>query len=305
MLLGGRPRATLPRHSPDPVCVFVRDASACGLALALVSVVVMFAAPVAAQSSSHVVLLVRVHAPSASSIDGEEARTDAVRELTGAPVRRIDVTLDDLAIAADCATPADEASCLARVAAAGRVGVVAIERGCGEREACTVTLYSAEGTRLRSITLAEEPPPEPVGMEPEPLATERTGGTRTVAGNEPPVARGEERRPFRFGVHHGLYAGAIASSFGAFVCGGLAVDAGNRAASLGVVRDSRGVDTLVALDEQRTVTLVLASAFAITGAALAVAGWIVQGQPLPGEQDLSLSLGVTPDAVAFTMEGRF
>lgn len=261
------------------MCVIVRDASACGLALALVSVVVMIAAPVAAQSSSHVVLLVRVHEPSASSVDDEEARTDAVRELTGAPVRRIDVTLDDLAIAADCTTPADEAPCLARIAAAGNVGVVAIERGCGAEEACSVTLHAA----------ATQP--------------ERSASPRAIASVEEAPRR---RRGFQLEVHHGLYAGAIVSSFGAFVCGGLAIDAGQRAASLGVVRDSRGVDTLVSLDEQRTITLVLASAFAVTGAALAVTGWILQGQPMPGDEgDVALSFGASPDAIALHLGGRF
>lgn len=305
MLIVGRPRATLPSHSPDPVCVIVRDASACGLALALVSVVVMIAAPVAAQSSSHVVLLVRVHEPSASSVDDEEARTDAVRELTGAPVRRIDVTLDDLAIAADCTTPADEAPCLARIAAAGNVGVVAIERGCGAEEACSVTLHAADGTRLRQLSLADEQP-EPAAAttsQSAPATQPERSAPRAIASVEEAPRR---RRGFQLEVHHGLYAGAIVSSFGAFVCGGLAIDAGQRAASLGVVRDSRGVDTLVSLDEQRTITLVLASAFAVTGAALAVTGWILQGQPMPGDEgDVALSFGASPDAIALHLGGRF
>ncbi|MBN8613849.1 MAG: hypothetical protein J0L92_24850 [Deltaproteobacteria bacterium] len=263
-------------------------------------------ASASAQSRDHVVLLVRVHAPSAAAVVDEETRTAAVRDVTGAPVRRIDVTLDDLAIAADCTTPAHEAPCLARVAAAGHVGIVAIERGCGEREACTVTLHAADGTRLRALTLAEAPPPEPVASEPEPLTRSERSGTRPVVSTVvEPDTRERSRRSFRFGMHHGLYAGAIVSSFGAFVCGGLAIDAGQRWASIGVVRDSRGVDTLVALEEQRTVTLVLASAFAVTGAALAVAGWIVQGQPMPDEDDLALSLGVAPEAVALTVRGRF
>jgi hypothetical protein len=263
-------------------------------------------ASTSAQSRDHVVLLVRVHAPSAAAVVDEETRTAAVRDVTGAPVRRIDVTLEDLAIAADCTTPAHEAPCLARVAAAGHVGIVAIERGCGEREGCTVTLHGADGTRLRALTLAEEPLPEPVASEPQPLsATERRGTQRVVVSTVgEPQTRERPPRAFRFGVHHGLYAGAIVSSFGAFVCGGLAIDAGQRWASIGVVRDSRGVDTLVALEEQRTITLVLASAFAITGAALAVAGWIVQGQPMPDEDDLALSLGVAPEAVALTVRGR-
>lgn len=104
-----------------------------------------------ALASAQVTLVVRAGGDPSRAV--EAAVDEALRETLGGSVRRVDSSMDDLALAAGCPAPAVESECVARVAAAAGVRIVALERFArdGEAWAVSLDLRHADGSRIRRL----------------------------------------------------------------------------------------------------------------------------------------------------------
>jgi hypothetical protein len=234
------------------------------------------AAPSAALAQT--TLVVRGDGRSHASI--AVAADDALFDATGSSAHRVEVTLEDLALAAGCTGEATDPACIAAIAAAAHVDLVAIEylREEGETHVVHTDLRDRHGARLRFVDArcaagrcrffdAEDAReasraaarPEPPIPEVTPLDTE-----------DPPETSQVEIR-----VSTLLFAGATLASIGALVAGVVGLNALGRADVFRQSDRMRDLERLAAAEEQRDVALGTATAFTVVGAALALTGLVL------------------------------
>lgn len=232
----------------------------------------------------------------------EVAMDDTLRDVLGGSVRRVDPTLDELALAAGCAVPAAEAPCVATVAHAASARAVALASASREVDEWHVTLdlRRADGTRIRDLSVrcadATECrdalatafgggiPAEPSDVaSPAPTTRPRVRRTAAPAPSAPepaaldpvlepaPLVAATAETPVAAFV---LLGSAGLAGVGAAIAGGLAVSYAGDAAALGIVQSEPDVGAVHGLGDAHAIALGTGIALALTGAGLAVAGLV-------------------------------
>lgn len=241
------------------------------------------------------------HDAVASAVD------EALRESVGGSARRVEPTLEELALAAGCLSGDEEPECIAAIAEAGSARLVAIEHVSTSPTGVTVRVdlrRGRDGSRLRSLVVvcpagecgdallvamgrpAGEPALVTVGNETSVALVspvERSGSGSPAAG----ATRSTTTPSTEARVEHGtggpplartlLFGGAALASVGATIAGALAVDYAAQATRLGRVDTRREADQLVERESSRDVSLAVATVFASVGAGLAIGALVTPG----------------------------
>lgn len=147
----------------------------------------------------------------------EAAIDDALCDTLGGSVRRVESSMDELALAAGCEGPAAEPECVATIARAASVRILALERIVREADAWRIALdlRRADGTRIRELRIrcadgpacatalddgfavrtSEEFGNSPLAVGPAPdTATHATSATRVTPASETSARSDHVRR---------------------------------------------------------------------------------------------------------------
>lgn len=243
---------------------------------ALVLAAVGVAAPTA--TSAQTTLVVRGDGRSHASV--AVAADDALFDATGSSAHRVEVTLEDLALAAGCTTEATDPACIAAIAEAAHVDLVAIEylRQEGDTQVVHTDLRDRHGARLRFVD-ARCAAGRCRFFD---AADAREGSRATTRADAPPAESGEVVAPtpetgteWEIRVSTILFGVATLASIGALTAGIVGLDASGRADIFRQSDRMRDQPRLAAAEEQRDVAFGTATAFTVAGAALAVVGLVL------------------------------
>ena len=242
----------------------------------------------------------------------EPAIDAALRESTRGSVRRVDSTMEELALAAGCPETATDAPCVTTIARVAQVHIVALQHlsheGSGWR--VRIALRGDDGSRLREVSvecddatdctsilssalsaapgdvgvMPREPLPVAPPVEPAP-STLRTEHTATVvrAGPEevaapPPGIEPPLGAPAPVGsrpwplVPTVLFAAGTGLTLGACIAGAFTLAYASDVASLGPLSTRAEVDRAWSVEDQSNVSLGFGIALATAAIGLAVAG---------------------------------
>jgi hypothetical protein len=266
------------------------------------------------------------------AIATESGIDEGLRDSLGGSVRRLEPSLEDLALAAGCETEPSEPSCVARVAAAAGATLVVVERGSSGPSGWRIRLEvrrGSDGAHLRSLDLhcasaddcreavvaaLDETEPEEVPAEVATVSTVSSAAIdtqRESAFSEPRGAVAVERastvappsaeRAQRHDAHevpvlpNVLFASSVAASLGAMVAGGIALGADQDARAAGIVRRRDEADHIVGLESTRDLSLGVGTGLAIAGACLAAAGAVAMLVEHDEEQSAALRVAAGTD----------
>jgi hypothetical protein len=310
-----------------------------GSAIALVSGLLVLGT--ASRAAAQVVLLVP-EGPS-SVLEVEPAIADAMRQALGASVRALEPSLDDLALAAGCADQATEPSCIARIAAASRARLVAVESVSRGGSGFVVHLdlrRGSDGRPVRSLSIdcassvdcgeqvllafesddaavpVHDARREPIAAPPPRPSPSDTRAEPIVVAPSPPAAEAphpapprRSGRPIPF-VPNVLFGLSVAMSLGAMVAGGVAVGAQSAHDTLAAIVATHPdqLSQLSAVDAGRDLALGVGTGFALAGACLAAAGAITMAllpESDPRDPRLQLSAQTNGRAFTLTLDGTF
>jgi hypothetical protein len=305
-------------------------------AAALSLVVLATPASVAAQ----VTILVPEAAVAARDVDAGIAQ--GMREGLGASVRRVDPSLEDLALAAGCEGDPSEPSCIAEIAHASGARLVALERVWRGPHGYRVEIElrrASDGSAIRSFrvecgssrecgravlaVLESEPEADapdatvqPVALGPshrapiaEPLAL-----AIDVAPPAPPPPveapsrdRGPRSRHEIPVAPNVVFALSVATSLGAMIAGGVGVGmlmARDSVVTLGTELPEQTA-RISALDANRDLALGLGTAFALAGACLAVSGAIAMALLPHAPSDARAGIVLDGSSLTLALDGTF
>lgn len=268
---------------------------ACWIARVRVALVIawIFGLPtlVAAQTT----LLVRVGEPSCTL---DHAIEDALRDQLGGGVRSIELSLDELALAAGCELDAAASeACVRTIAAAAGATLVALERvtRVGSEWQVQIDVRRADGTHLSTLR---------AGCEDEASCSEGLRASATDGRDASREVREEDRTSDLLPRHVAagardltattdapipdpepptrraslgvfplvIFGGAALLGLGSIVAGGIAAQSSHDAAALGVLRSEEQVDHERALENEANIALAVGIVLASCGAGLAAVG---------------------------------
>lgn len=266
--------------------------------MALVLVLLVVAPPIGAAQTT---LLVRVgEAPRAL----DHAVAEALRDQLGGGVRRVELTLEELALAAGCEVdaPASE-PCVRTIAAAAGATLVALERvhRAGPTWRVEVDVRRADGTHLSTLRAACEDETSCAERirggqdeidEADDLSPRRVASAsrRAEDDTERPGAVAPSRSASMEIVPLVVFGGATLLGLSAIVAGGISLQASQDAAALGVLRTESQVDRAHALESEASIALAVGIVLASCGAGLAAVG----GGLLALHAGPSLEVGLGP-----------
>lgn len=266
------------------------------LAVAIGMVVMVLPARAVAQ----VTLLVSEGA--ATPLDVEPGIADGLRQGLGVSVRRVEPSLDDLALAAGCMGSPRAPACIARIAHASGARLVAVERvshgprgyrvevelrrGEDGRSLRTLRLRCASSAECGDAVLGALEGDFRAALGNDPVASaaiaardgaRSTGRRGTTDLVEPRVEAVQPDRPSQVRrsvpmVSQVLFAASIASSLGAMIGWSVGVGVQQSRDTVAGIRTSDQSQRLSELDTSRDWAIGVGTAFALVGACLAAAG---------------------------------
>lgn len=229
----------------------------------------------------------------------DHAIEEALRDQLGGGVRRVQLTLDELALAAGC--DLDEAtseSCVRTIAAAAGASLVALERArrVGAEWRVQIDVRRADGTHLSTLRAACEDeascaeslratleasdpddgwlsptPPISPDLSPARVASEPSrGASAHEEGDAPPPPASHHASLGVFPLV--IFGGATLLGLAAIVSGGIGLQASHDAAALGVLRSREQVDRERGLESEANIALAVGIVLASCGAGLAAVG---------------------------------
>lgn len=268
-----------------------------GLTVSWVLAGLIFASPAAAQTTLVVRGDGRSHAALASAADG------AMRDATGARVHRVEVTLDELALAAGCTGLPAEPACVSAILVAAGAAFLAVEylRTTDEGEVLRVELWSPSGERMRTVDArcagAACGPALERAWDGAPASRGRRSLDASLVLSTPtdPPPRGLSLRTSTL-----FFGGAALAGVGAIVAGAFAVDASARVGRLTSDRRPDAGQLTVALT-QRDVATAVSVGFACVGAGLAVTALVL----LLSDSNVEVAMIPLADGGALSFTGTF
>jgi hypothetical protein len=281
---------------------------ACAL---VVLAVVLSSAPASAQLT----LLLRADDALAPAV--EPGIDEALRDGVGGSVRRLEPSLDDIALAAGCEGDPAGSLCIARVASAAGAQLVVIERVVRGGPSFRVDLVlhgGADGTRLRTIHLdcasptgCAEDVAAALGTSTERFTATHAGRVEAARAPAPArvVARADHDAPLGPNL---LFASAFAASVVAIIAGAIGVQAAGDGADLGAHARRDQIGRELSLASTRDWALGTAATFAGAGACLAVAGlvaMVLEEEDGHGETAPRVAAAIDGSGATISIAGSF
>ena len=235
----------------------------------------------------------------------DRAVEEALRDQLGGGVRHVELSLDELALAAGC--DLDDASsdlCVRTIASAAGATLIALEHvtrvgsewhvvldvrradgthlstlraGCEDEPSCAEGLRASAGGADRPVEVDEAAgPARASGSTAGELSPHRVAAS-TTRGAEPQDPRDTGAEGAREGPSLGLFplvifGGATLLGLASVIAGGVALEASHDAAVLGVLRSEEQVDRERSLENEANIALAVGIVLASCGAGLAAVG---------------------------------
>lgn len=273
-------------------------------------------------------------------LDADTGADEALRA-AGGSVRRLEASLEDMALAAGCTDAPESPPCIVSIATAAQAHAVVVERTSAAPVGWRVALdvrSASSGARLRTIEVscasrtecvaalaaALEPrhppsaePPRPASTASRPTATSEVVGvtapisTTTAVSPRDTSARRVEPPVPRRGIpviSQVLFVSAAVVSVGAMIAGGIGLQQAHDAWGLGIVTTPDMADRAAALEMSRDWAVGFGTALAMASACLASVGVVMMlVEPSPRPEALALRLGAaaTPLGAMVSLDAVF